>query len=452
MLSVKFTTVTAAVWLMLSSLTSVHAQSGGAPIAPAVPKSDSLTGSTYNTPTSNSGLTQTPSLPGAYDLAGIGRRDATQEVILTEPVAGLPLRLDNGIFIFPSVLTGLGYNDNVTGVNVGAVGSSVLSVQPRVVAELKKRGDRYTLTYNGNFNRYASSSADNFNNNDLTLAGDNYFSSRSRLGWSAGYVSSSDPRGSTDRVQGAVPDRWHAPVLQGLYIYGADGAKGRFEAEAAMQNKRYDNNRLFTVGSDVDVHSVSGRFFARVMPKTSAVFELRHISSDYKQLTSTNDNTDNRYLVGVTWDAAAKTTGSFKVGVQRKNFSSPLVRDASGNTWEGSLKWSPLTYSVFDLTTGRSASDSTGTGDYVMNNGTNLVWNHRWKNNLSSRVLVSSVRSDYVGANRVDTTRNMGVGVFYEFRPNLRAGLELANARRSSNVGIYDFSRNTTFLSLEGTL
>lgn len=436
---------------MLAASSVVFSQTA-APSEGAVPKSDSLTGTTYSTPTSNSGLSQTPSAPGAYDLAGIGRRDATQEVILTEPVSGLPLRMDNGIFIFPSILGGLGYNDNVTGVNAGQIGSSVLSVQPRVVAELKKSGDRYTLTYNGNFNRYISSSADNFNNHDLTLAGDNYFSSRSRLGWSAGYVASSDPRGATDRVQSAEPDRWHAPVLQGRYIFGSNGAQGRFEAEGTMQSKRYDNNRLFTVGSDVDINSVAGRFFVRVMPKTSAVFEVRHITSDYKQLTSTNDNTDNRYLVGLTWDAASKTSGSFKVGQQRKNFNNPVMRDASGSTWEGSLKWSPLTYSVFDLTTGRSAADGTGTGDYVLNNGTNLTWNHRWKSFLLSRVQLATVRSEYAGAGRVDTTRNMGVGVFYEINRNMRAGLELANTRRTSNIGLYDFTRNTTFLSLEGTL
>lgn len=435
---------------MLAFSSSVFGQTTAADAA--VIKSDSLTGSTYSTPTSSSGLSQAPAAPGAYDLAGIGRRDTTEEVILTEPVSGLPLRLDNGIFIFPSLLLGMGYNDNVTGINLGRVGSTVLSVQPRVVAELKKSGDRYTLTYNGNFNRYTRSSADNFNNHDLTLAGDNYFSSRSRLGWSAGYVASSDPRGSTDRVQSAEPDRWHAPVLQGRYIYGSDGAQGRFEMEGTIQNKRYDNNRLFTVGSDVDIQSMAGRFFVRVMPKTSAVFEVRHIVSDYKQLTSTQDNNDNRYLVGLTWDAASKTSGSFKVGYQRKDFNSPLVRDATAGTWEGGLKWSPLTYSVFDLTTGRAAADSSGTGDYVVKNGTSLVWNHRWKSYLLSRVLVSSVRDDYVGGSRVDTTRNLGVGVFYEFGRNLRAGLELANVRRSSNISIYDFTRNTTFVSLEGTL
>ncbi|MBY0463542.1 MAG: outer membrane beta-barrel protein, partial [Burkholderiales bacterium] len=228
---------------------AVHAQA--TETTTAVPASDSLTGPTFNTPTGKPALNTAPVAPGAYDLAGIGRRDAAQETILTEPVSGVPVRFENGVFVFPSALVGLGHNDNVIGTAAGKISSIITSIQPRVVAEVKKSGDRYTLTYNGNLTQYAGSSADNFNSHEFTLAGDNYFSARSRLGWSAAYISSADPRGSTDRVQSAEPDRWHAPVLQGKYIYGAKGAQGRFEVDGGLQAKRYDNNRLFTVASDV---------------------------------------------------------------------------------------------------------------------------------------------------------------------------------------------------------
>ncbi len=441
----------AACLLAIATSSSAFAQTE-APKTAEVPPSDSLTGTPFSTPTSKPALNAAPVAPGTYDLAGIGRRDTTQEMILTEPVSGVPIRFENGVFVFPALLAGVGHNSNVQGINTGGLSSVLLTLQPRVVAELKKSGDRYTLAYNGNFTRYTSSSADNYNTHDLTLAGDNYFSARSRLGWSAGYVANADPRGSTSRVASAEPDRWHAPVLQALYVYGANGAQGRVEVDAALQAKRYDNNRTFTQASDVDIQSVSGRFFTRVMPKTTAVVELRHIKSDYKLAAAPNDNGDTRLLLGVNWDAAAKTTGGFRVGHQSKNFSSATLRDVSGGTFEGFLKWSPLTYSVVDLTTGRAAADSTGVGDYVMNTSTSLVWNHKWKSYLSTRATLANIRADYVGAGRTDSTRNFGVGVFYEIGRNMRAGLEVANTRRSSNQSIYDFSRNTTFLSLEGTL
>ena len=438
--------------LVLSFGTSASWAQATAPDSAAVPKSDSLTGTPFSTPTSSSGLSATPSAPGAYDLAGIGRRDSAQETILTEPVSGVPIRFENGVFVFPTALVGVGYNDNVIGSSTGAIGSTIFSLQPRVVAELKNRGDRYTLAYTGNFTRFAGSSADNFNNHELIAAGDNYFSARSRLGWSAGYLASTDPRGTTDRTLSAEPDRWNAPVLQGIYAYGAKGAQGRIEVDAGLQSKRYQNNRAFTVGSDVDINSVAGRFFYRVMPRTSMVFEARRIDSNYKLASSTNDNIDGRYLVGVTWEAAAKTSGSFKIGHQNKNFASTSRADASGSTWEGSVKWAPLTYSVVELTTGRTAADSTGVGEYVMNTGTSLSWSHRWASYLSTRATLATVRSDFAGTARADSTRNIGLGVFYQFGRNMRAGLELANSRRNSNQDVFDFKRNTTFVSLEGTL
>lgn len=441
----------AACLVLLATSFAAQAQTANTNAAP-VPASDSLTGPTFRTPTSQPALNAAPVVPGAYDLAGIGRRDTTQETILTEPVSGVPVRFENGVFVFPSVLGGLGHNDNVIGTAAGAISSVITSIQPKVVAELKKSGDRYTLTYNGNLTRYASSSADNFNSHEVVLAGDNYFSSRSRLGWSAAYISNADPRGTTDRVQSAEPDRWHAPVLQGLYIYGSKGAQGRIEVEGGLQAKRYDNNRLFTVASDVDIQSTAGRFFWRAMPKTSAVVEVRHISSDYKLSTSLNDNRDTRLLVGLVWDAAAKTTGSFKIGHQRKNFDAPGMKDASTGTYEGSLKWSPRTYSEVEGTIGRAALDSTGVGDYVTSTNANLAWTHKWKSYLTSRVTAGTSKADFANAGRSDTTRYIGVGVFYEVSRNMRAGLELANTRRNSNLSIYDFTRNTTFLSLEGTL
>lgn len=91
----------AACFVLLSTVFAAQAQTDETKAAP-VPASDSLTGPTFSTPTSQPALNAAPVAPGAYDLAGIGRRDATQETILTEPVSGVPVRFENGVFVFPS--------------------------------------------------------------------------------------------------------------------------------------------------------------------------------------------------------------------------------------------------------------------------------------------------------------------------------------------------------------
>lgn len=401
-------------------------------------------------PSSSMGqLSTTPS----YELGGIGQaRLGGQPGITTAPVYGLPLRMDNGVFIYPNVYVGAGNNSNVVGTRDNAISSTVVTLQPYVAAELKNHGDRYTLSYRGNFTRYDNSSADNFNHHDIQLAGDNYFTSRSSLGWGAGYIERTDPRGSTDRAISVEPDKWHAPMARAFYIYGTPGAQGRFEVEGSYQEKKYDNNRAVTIASDVNLATVSGRFFYRVMPRTSVVMEVRQTNADYIVDTSANDNTDRRYLVGLTWDATAKTTGSFKVGHEQKDFTSAARQDSSGGTWEGAIRWSPLTYSVWDLVTSKTAADSTGYGDYITNTATTLTWQHQWASTISSRASLGSVQSDFAATTRSDTINNYGLGVFYNIARTVRAGLEWTRTDRSSNQTIYEFSRNVTMLSLEATL
>jgi hypothetical protein len=432
----------------MSSPPPASAGSESSPSAPAQGL-DSI----FGLPTPSGSMGQSSITP-SYELGGIGQsRPATgQAVITTAPTYGLPIRMDNGVFVYPNVFVGAGSNSNVVGTNVNPVSSNFWTLQPLVVGEVKNHGDRYTLRYVGNYTRYDSSSADNFNHHDIQLAGDNYFTSRSRLGWSAGYVARTDPRGSTDRGISATPDSWNAPIVRALYIYGITGAPGRIEVEASHQQKRYDNNRATTFGSDADLTNASGRFFYRVMPRTSAVLEIRQAYADYIDSTSTNDNTDRRYLVGLVWDATAKTTGTVKVGQVEKKFSSSARQGTSNSTWEGAVRWSPLTYSVWDLILSKAPADSTGFGDYVMNTGATLAWNHQWASTISSRASLGSVQSDFASTTRSDTTKNYGLGFFYNVSRTVRAGLEWTRTDRSSSLSIYEFNRNVTMLSLEATL
>lgn len=393
------------------------------------------------------------SLTPGYELGGIGRRAAsTEERILTAPTQGLPLRFDNGVFVYPSALIGFGRNSNVLGSNTNQVSSSLVSLQPGVVAELKNKGDRYTLAYRGNYTRYASSSSDNFNHHDISLAGDDYLNSRSRLGWSAGYINRTDPRGSTDRTISTEPDRWNAQTARGVYVYGTPGAAGRIELDGALTRKRYENNRTTTVAADLDQVGLSGRFYYRVMPRTSLVFELRQTRNNYILDTAGNDNIDTRVLTGVTWDATAKTSGTVKAGYLYKKYSASGHQNASGFTFEGSARWSPLTYSTVDVIASRTAADSTGFGAFIINTAATSQWNHRWSGQVVSRVSLGTVRSEFAGVSRIDNTNNFGAGLFYDVGRNLRGGIEVTRVDRSSNQSIYDFKRNTIFLSVEGSL
>lgn len=390
-----------------------------------------------------------------YELGGIGvggGGGAAEGGLMTSPTKGRPIRFDNGVFLYPAIMVGYGHNDNVRGTAIDKVASNFWVVNPEAVAELKNRGDRYTLSYTGNYASYTSSSSDSYDQHELWAAGDNYFTTRARLGWGVGYLERIDPRGSTDRQVADEPDRWHAPVVRAIGIYGAPGAIGRIELEGSRMAKRYENNRDYTQLSDVDLTTVSGRFFYRVMPKTSLLFELRNTWADYSSSLSTMDNTDRRYYVGAEWDFLAKTRGSLRVGRAYKDFESSGRKGGAGNSWEAGVQWSPLTYSVFDFQSSRTLQDSTGLGDYLVNTSNTVIWNHKWASYISSRVNYGILKSDYSSTSRNDNLKRYGVGFYTELGYRARVGIDWSHTKRESSLDTYDFERDVLMLTLEGIL
>lgn len=402
---------------------------------------------------SGTNFTQQAASP-SYELTGsgiTGGRGGQQGIMMTSPTRGRALGLTEGIYVFPAAMVGIGYNDNVTAVSKNKIGSSIVLLSPEVVAEVKNRGDRYTAGYQGNYGLYQNSSADNFNDHTAWLGADNYWTTRFRTGIGAGYLMKTDARGTSAVATSlSEPSRWHAPVFRALAVYGAKGAPGRLEFETSYMNKRYDNNRSTTDAYDVDIASFIGRFFYRVMPKTYALLELRDTESDYKLKTALNDNSDRRVYLGLTWEATAKTEGTFKVGKAYKSFDNSTLKDASGNAWEIGLRWLPQTYSMVELETSRSLYDSTGVGNYVTGTATTLSWDHKWASYINSRLSIGKLAATYSGTDRKDDTKTFSAALYHELGRHLRGGLSYTYTDRKSTWDDYGFKRNAIMLTMEG--
>ena len=386
----------------------------------------------------------------SYELSGAKSGDGTGGT-MTAPAHGAPI-INGGIYTYVDVNSIFGHDSNVMGAATNTVSSSLFSLQPEIVSEVKNHGDRYTASYVGNYTRFQNSSADDYNHHDFRIAGDNIFDARTRFSWLAGYTDSTDPRGSTDRAISATPDEWHAPTIAGIFSYGALQSQGRIEIDGSYLDKVYSNNRAVTIGSDVDIATVSARFFYRVAPKTSLLIEAKDVKSAYALTNSPNSNNDRSLMVGATWVATAATTGIFKIGYLNKTFDAAGISGFNGISWEGNVKWAPLTYSTFDFTTSKTPSDSTGVGDYVMNTNYDALWNHHWTSKISSKVDFGYIKSDYVNGNREDDLKNIGFGLTYDMRRWVRLGAEVINSKRSSTVSGNDFSRNVILFTISATL
>ena len=392
----------------------------------------------------------------SYGLSGGGFRTTrrSDDYILTAPPPerGAPIKTEGGIVIYPSVFVATGHNDNLLGSTNHTLESSFVNTSPAVIAEMRRRGDRYTLAASLNDMAYRDSSADNFLNHDVRFAGDNYFSARSRMGWSLGHIGSIDPRGTTQRDLSERPDRWNASILEGRYLYGAPGAQGRVEVDANYVAKRYDNNRAVTETGDVDRAEIAGRFYYRVGTRSLAFVEARFADFDYKLASSLDDNTEQRYYLGFAWEATAATVGSVKVGQMHKNFKAAGRQDFSGGSWEAAVRWLPLTYSAIDASTSRWTSDSTGVGEYLVNTSGAIAWSHKWTSYLVSRLSYDSTRSRFAGTDRVDTLATTHATIDYALRRWITVGLDYAHMNRDSNAAEAPYDRNVFMFTLNLTL
>jgi hypothetical protein len=405
------------------------------------------------------GVTAKPVAPqtnaAPYEISGTSFSGSglTSEVILTQPVGNAAAyKTDSGIYFYPSAFTGFGVNSNLKMSNTNAVSSNFVNIAPELVSEFKYKGDRYTLFANVNSTSYANSSEDDFINSEITLAGDNYFTARARMGWSLGQVNGSDPRGSNGRPVSNEPDRWHSNNLNGRLIYGAKEAQGRIEVDLGTQTKTYDNNRAFTSIADLSRDSIATRLFYRLSGRSLGLAEIRTAQTNYASSLATDTNTERQYYLGYTWEATAATTGIVKLGTMSKDFGLGGKKGFSGSSWEASLRWVPLTYSSWDLQTSRSTADAAGFGDYNLITSTGLGWSHQWTRSLQSRLSAGLLSTEYGGTTRKDNTSNYALTVDYAVMRWLKLGIDISSSDNSSSVSTFEYKRNVTMFTLNASL
>lgn len=380
---------------------------------------------------------------------------ADQQAVASD---GSPLKV-GGVMVYPSLGLRMGYDDNVTLAARDEIGSSFTSIRPGLAAEYADGGDRYALSYLGDFVRYQDSPEDDADNHTLRLEGSNVFTARNALNWQVTITDGFDSRGSTDRYDEldtvpAEPDHYRLNRAGGTYAYGAEGAMGRVELDAFVSNKRYLNNRDTTRTADVDQREVALRFFYRLMPKTSLVLEAGNTESDYTASGTGLDSSERRYMLGANWSATAATTGRLRFGQHTRDYKGDRD-DYKGLGWEAEIDWKPRSYSTFTFSTGRRTSDpaaSLTSTNFVLSTSYGLSWRHEWSGQLHTRARYEHDRAEYdkrAGRGRTDGIDTWTVGVYYDFRRWMSTGLEHTHKRRDSNDPRYDYVQRETNVVLD---
>jgi uncharacterized protein (PEP-CTERM system associated) len=118
------------------------------------------------------------------------------------------------------------------------------------------------------------------------------------------------------------------------------------------------------------------------------------------------------------------------------------------------VRWSPLTYSAFELNTSRQTTESTGIGDTIVSSNYTVAWTHSWSSRVRSQLLAAWRNDDFrgEGVTREDDIATLGLRLHYQFRRWLRFGVEYTFTDRESNAPIFDFQRNLILFTIGATL
>ncbi len=372
-------------------------------------------------------------------------------VLAVEPAA-IPLGQMN---LYPSLNFATGHDDNILAEETGKQSSRITRITPNLLLEAETDNTLYRLNYSLEKGILHSSNADNYLDHNLTGTANIIGNSRNRIDIQVSAIKGHEARG--DEAGGATttsdaPLEFNLNSMQAIYTYGGEDAIGRIEFNVGYENKDFTNFSSITDSRDYDKIRYGAQFKYRVTAKTAAVFQAIQSKIDYDDPLVTKDNTNTRFLIGATWEATAKTSGTVKVGWADKNFKNDIRKDTNGGTWDASINWNPRTYSTLVFSSGQEFGESTTADSHIDTSSYGLKWSHYWNDNLKTTVAYRLLNQDYSNETRDDDTKTLLLGVNHETRRWLNLGLGYTIVDKNSNLSGSSFKKKAIIFTVQGSL
>ncbi|BBP44482.1 outer membrane beta-barrel protein [Thiosulfativibrio zosterae] len=348
--------------------------------------------------------------------------------------------------VVPTLEVSESYDDNYLLTNAETA-SWVTSVTPSVGVTIYGEKTTYQIDYALNYQAFDAKNADNLVNHYLSASTELEFDVRNKLAIQTGY---NKTQSSAAALTPGVLNSFNTFNAGGNYTYGTDTSTGNVEIGANHVQKRSDNGANLDQENDSTV--ISTAFIYRVTDKSRLLAEIK--ATDFKYISNTNLNSKNiAYLVGARWEATAKTTGNFKIGIETKDFSDSSRKDTDLTSWEGNIEWSPLTYSTVTLTTSQKIEEGSYTSNYTNSRNSIVNWAHDWGSGYTSNLNYTNTDKEYASTiARKDTIDAYGVGVKYAFRRWMDIGFDYQASNQRSTDATYDYNRNLYKLSVNISL
>lgn len=341
---------------------------------------------------------------------------------------------------YPALEMDLVYDDNIQRSENNKIDSMIMEIRPELqwIAALGKH--RLRLGYQGYYGLFQAASSENFDDHYLGADVALDLTPKLNLGFTTDFRREHEARSVAIGPIGTSPNRWEQWAVASEVVYGRRIAKAQVALKAVHRDREYLNNNQDFRNYQADEFTAT--FFYNLGPKTQLLVEPSITQFNYTTTGATQDNDLKRILVGVTWDATAKTTGSFKIGQHDKRFDNG-IGDTNGLSVEAEVVWKPKTYSTVTAALSRNAYDSALGGGSQSFEAVlaKLNWVHELTRLVELDTGISYEQDDY-DVGRQDDLIDAHIGLSYAVKRSLTVGVRYDFQRRDSSVAGAGFDDN----------
>ncbi|WP_263079387.1 outer membrane beta-barrel protein [Endozoicomonas sp. Mp262] len=372
-----------------------------------------------------------------------------------------------GINVTPLLKAGVGYDDNVyregtEGNDLKEKSATVYTVAPSIELKAEQGMSYYALTVDGVHKSFSGESDHDFTDYGAALDIHHEFNSRHRLTVTSGYGIKHDQGSTVDEAKDKSAPQYQQTDAAVNYGFGAKEATARVDVFGDYNAKDYEKIGKLgrDSGEDRKNKGYGATFFYKVMPKTEVLVEAKKRELSY-------DNQDNAgyditsYLVGLNWEATAKSTGYIKAAHRERKSDVKTVDKENYSGWEIGISYLPVEYSLIQISSGRDYGlESENPASASFTKGFNAVvnWQHDWTSKITSNLGFSYTDDDVQNAASVvqkeRKVKTFNAGLSWKVMRNLTVSLDWENTKRDEKAKVNtadedDYTRNAYMLSAE---
>jgi hypothetical protein len=229
-------------------------------------------------------------------------------------------------------------------------------------------------------------------------------------------------------------------------------------SKVQIEYRQVSYNFMTSNFRDRDETVLSGLVYYRFLPKTSAFIEYDHKNVDFVPDTTQLDNTMDYTLIGVTWEATAKSRGTIRAGKVTKDFVEASGSDFNLWVFFVDLNHQFAQHTSLLLKAKRDVNETNLLGtSYFITTGLSGELRQEFGYRLAGLARMSYGKDDFSNAVlpetavRSDKTIVEGAGLRYSVREWFILGADYNYQSRNSNIDINDYREHQYVLSASMT-